>query len=274
MTMTRAWLELPTIGIFLTLALLYYGAALALVSLIFHSPLRGRIQKLNGIVAPFFSSVAILFALLTGFLANDVGDRNRHAVRAVQTEAGEIRNVYALSVASVSDMTDIRTAMKVYVKSVLGDEWPAMQARRFSPRTDAAFDDLLREVSDPSITRDASAPVHVALLGAAIRAGTARNERLSLAADQTNDLKWLSVLLLGLITQLALSLVHMDRPRAMLTALTVFGTGAVVALGIIALQEQPYEGAFRVSPAPLENLLTLSVDGPAGALPAPPAPEK
>lgn len=272
--MTRAWLELPTFGIFATLALLYYGAALTLVGLIFHSPLRQHVQKLNGVVAPFFSSVAILFALLTGFLANDVGDRNRHAVRAVQTEAGEIRNVYALSVAAVTDMTDIRLALKVYVTSVLKDEWPAMLEGKFSPRTDAAFDDLLREVSDPQITRNASAPVHVALLGAAIRAGTARNERLSLSSDQTNDLKWVSVLLLGLITQLALSLVHMDRPRAMLTALTVFGSGAIVALGLIALQEHPYEGAFRTSPAPLENLLALSTAGPASSLPAPAEPQR
>ena len=145
-------------------------------------------------------------------------------------------------------------------------EWPDV------PRTDAAYDNLLREVSDPSITRDASGAVHAALLGAAIRAGTARNNRLSLAGDRTNELKWISVLLLGVITQIGLMLVHLDNARAMLTALTVFATAAIVALGLIGLQEHPFNGAFQVSPAPLERLLALGDAGPNSALP--PRPEK
>lgn len=257
--MIRAWLDLPTFGIFVTLSLLYYGAAMMLWLIAFRTRLSPRIQSLNGLVAPFFSSVAILFGLLTGFLANDVGDRNRQAVRAVQAEAGELRNVYTLSVASASDMRAIRVALKTYVTSVVNDEWPQVtRGGGASPLTDAAYDEVLREVSDPSITRDSSGPVHVALLSATVRAGTARTDRLSLAADRTNDLKWISVLILGVITQIGLALVHLDRPRAMLTALTVFASGAIVALGLIALQEHPFDGAFRVSPAPIARLQSLS----------------
>lgn len=268
--MIRAWLDLNTFGIFVTLGVVYYGVTLILVGLSSTPLLAGRLKSIHGIVAPFFSSVAILFGLLTGFLASDVGDRNRQAVRAVQIEAGELRNIHTLSIASASDMTDIRVALKAYVTSEVNDEWPAMLAGEKSPRTDAAYDSLLREISEPSITRDASAPVHAALLAAAVRANTARNDRLSLSTDHTNDLKWVSVLLLGLITQLALALVHLERPRAMFAALGVFASGSIVALGIIALQEHPFDGVFRVSPAPLEHLLTLSEAGPASALPAPP----
>jgi len=267
--MIRAWLDLPSFGIFATLALLYFGTALALAAVTFRSPLTGPIKSLGGVVAPFFSSVAILFGLLTGFLANDVGDRNRQAVRAVQTEVGELRNLYTLSVASASDMSAIRIALKAYVNSTIHDEWPSIVHGDTSPRTDAAYDSLLREVSDPAITRDASAAVHAALLSAAIRVGTARNDRHSLSVDHTNTLKWSAVLLLGLITQIALALVHLERPRAMLAALTVFGCSAVVALGLIALQEYPFEGAFQVSPEPYERLMVLSEAGPNSALPSP-----
>lgn len=268
--MIRDWLEFETFGIFATLCLVYYGMALLLFGLASSGFLSNRLRPIHGIVAPFFSSVAILFALLTGFLANDVGERNRQAARAVQTEASELRNIHTLSVASASDMAEIRVALKAYVTSEVNDEWPAMMIGEKSPRTDAAYDDLLREISDPSITRDASAPVHAALLGAAVRANTARNDRLSLSTDHTNDLKWTSVLILCLITQVGLALVHLERPRAMLVALTVFASGAIVALGIIALQEHPFDGVFRASPAPLEHLLTLSEQGPASALPAAP----
>jgi hypothetical protein len=259
--MIRAWLNLSTFGTFSSLAVLYSGLAVALVVLVFASPLRGRIATLTGVVAPFFSSVAVLFSLLTGFLAYDVGERNRQATRAVQTEAGELQNVYTLSVASVTDMTAIRVALKAYVRSIVSDEWPAV-AGASSVQTDPAFDQLLSEISNPAISRDASAPVHSAMLTAAVRAGTARSTRLSLATDRTNELKWISVLILGAITQLALALVHLEKPRAMMAALTVFSTGAVVALGLIALQEDPFSGVFRVSTAPLQHLLTLSDTAP------------
>ena len=256
--MIRAWLDLPAFGIFATLCVLYFGIALALATLAFRSPLSARIKTLNGVVAPFFSAVAILFGLLSGFLASDVGDRNRQALRAVQTEAGELNNIYTLSVASVTDMHEIRIALKDYARSAARDEWPAMLDGGHSQATATVYDDLLRRVSDPSITRDASAAVHSALLTAAVRVGNARTDRLSLSSDTTNDLKWISVLILGVMTQIALMLVHLEKPRAMLAALTVFSTAAVVALGLIALQEHPFQGTFRVSPAPLQRLLELS----------------
>lgn len=255
--MIRAWLDLPALGIFATLCVLYYGMALALAALAFRSPLATGIRSLTGVVAPFFSAVAILFGLLSGFLANDIGERNRQAVRAVQSEASELRNIYTLSVASVTDMREIRIALKDYARSAAHDEWPEMVEAGSSPQTSTAYDSLLREISDPAISKEASAAVHAALLTAAVRVGSARTDRLSLSSDYTNDLKWISVLILGVMTQIALTLVHLERPRAMLAAVTVFSTAAVVALGLIALQEHPFQGAFRISPAPLERLLTL-----------------
>ncbi len=72
-----------------------------------------------------------------------------------------------------------------------------------------------------------------------------------IAADHTNDLKWLTVIILGLLTQISIGLVHLERIRAFTTALVVFSSAAVVALGIVALQEYPFYGAFKLSPAPI-----------------------
>lgn len=265
--MIRALLDLSTMGTFATLSLLYYGVAMLLVALVFHSVLRGRIATLTGVAAPFFSSVAVLFGLLTGFLGYDVAERNRQAVRAVQSEAGEIHNVYTLSIASVTDMHKIRDALKAYVGAVLRDEWPSVNGAGASA-VDKAYDNLLGELSDPAISRDASAPVHAAMLNAAVRIGDARNARLSLSTDRSNDLKWISVLILGMITQVAIAVVHLERPRAMAAALAIFSTAAIVALGIIALQEYPFDGVFQVAPAPLDRLLALPDFPPPASGPA------
>lgn len=255
--MIRAWLDLPAPGIFTALLILYFGFSLSLALIAFRSRWTNPVMSLAGVVAPFFGSVAILFALLTGFLANDISERNRRAHRAVEAEAGEIHNLHTLSVASASDMQSIRKTIKAYVSSVITDEWPAMDQGRASPATSAAYDDLLREVSNPSIAKASGPAVHSALLNSALRIGTSRNERIAISTDHTNDLKWLVVILLALFTQAAIALVHLERPRAFAASMIVFSSAVVVTLGIIALQEYPFTGAFRVSPAPLTQLLVL-----------------
>jgi hypothetical protein len=255
--MIRYWLDLPTPGLFGILCVLYYGVALLLIVAVFHSPLKRPVQSLTGIVAPYFNSVAILFALLTGFLANDISDRNRQSVRAVQAEAGELRNVYTLSVASKPDMDLIRAKWRAYVDSVVNQEWPAMANNQSSAPTYVAYSELLKEVSDPDIAQTAGPAVSAALLGAAVRVGTARSERLALASGITNEMKWLVVIILAMFTQLTIALVHIERPRAFITALTVFSSAVIVVLGIIAMQEYPFSGPLNVAPDPIVRLLAL-----------------
>ncbi len=256
--MIEAWLDLPTLGVFFMLAVLYAttGAGIAWVS--FGGRLGARVRRLDGVVAPYFGAVSILFALLTGFLANDIGDRNRQAARAVQAEAAELRNVFTLSVASASDMSAIRAAWAAYLKAVIVDDWRAMDRGEQAASASSAYDAMLREVSDPKIATEAGAAVHAALLSAAVRVGTARSERLAIASDRTNDIKWAVVLLLGVMTQIAIGLVHLQKRNAHLAALTVFSIAVVIALGLIGLQERPFAGQVHVGPGPLQELTKLS----------------
>jgi hypothetical protein len=255
--MIRAWLDLSAPGVFAVLCALYFGIALLLTLAVFCSPVAKPLQSLTGIVAPFFSSVAVLFALLTGFLANDVSDRNRQSLRAIQTEASELHNLYTLSVAAESDMHTIRDKWKAYVTSVVTKEWPAMAQGHLSPSTYVAYDDLLKEVSNPAIAKESGQAVHSALLNTAVRVGTARSDRLALSSDATNELKWIVVIVLGIFTQIAIALVHLEKPRAFIATLVVFSSAAIVALGIIALQEYPFYGPLQISPAPIAAQLSL-----------------
>lgn len=255
--MIRAWLELPPAGIFLTLSILYFGAIITLRILFFNSPLKRPMQSLHGIVPPFFGAISVLFALLTGFLANDITDRSRQASHAIQTEAGELHNVFTLSIAALADMAPIRDALKTYAISVTTDEWSAMEKGHQSPHVSVAYDDLLKKVSDPGIARSSGNAVHAALLNAAVRAGNARTERLTIASDHTNDLKWIVVIVLGLLTQISIALVHLERPRAMMATLVVFTSAAVITLSLMAFQEYPFYGAFRLSPAPIVETIRV-----------------
>src|SRR4051812_28698844 len=250
--MISAWLDLPAAALFAVLAGCYALTGALISWLCVCSPLRPKILTMSGIVAPFFGAVSVLFALLTGFLANDVGDRNRQAWRAVHTESSAAASLHTLSVASASDMAAIRVALRDYLQSVTRDEWQSMADDGASAKTEAALAALLRELSDPKIASEAGQAVHSALLSTALKVRDARADRLALASDRTNDVKWATVLILGVLTQIALAFVHLERPGAQIAANGLFSLAAVVALGLIALQEQPFDGAIRISSAPIE----------------------
>lgn len=256
--MIATWLDLPSAGVFLVLIALYGVTGLGVAWVAFGALLSRRVRHLEGVVAPFFAAVGILFALLTGFLASDLADRNRQASRAVQAEAGELRNVFALSAAAASDMREIRAAWADYVKAAINDDWPAMEDGGQAASVSAAYDVLLREVSDPRIATEAGAAVHAALLNAAVHVGTARSDRLALAADRTSGIKWAMVLMLGVMTQVAIGLVHLHKRNAHVAALTVFSVAAVIALALIGLQERPFAGDVRVTPATLQEVMKLA----------------
>jgi len=57
------------------------------------------------------------------------------------------------------------------------------------------------------------------------------------------------------MTQLAIGMVHLERPRAHIAAVAIFSLAAVITLGLIALQEYPFDGPLSVPPLPLEQLL-------------------
>lgn len=253
--MIERWLDLPTAGVFAVLTLLYAATAAAIVWLTYGLPLGPRVRKLDGVVAPYFGSTALLLALLTGFLFGDIADRNRQAARAVQAEVAELRNVFTLSVAAASDMRDIRAAWARYVNAVVRDEWRAMADGGSAASAAAAYDELLREVSDLKIATQSGAPVQSALLAATVRVGTARSERLALANDSTNELKWEVVLILGVMTQIAIGLVHLQRRNAQIAALAVFSVSVVIALGLIGMQEYPFAGSVQIHPTAFQDLL-------------------
>lgn len=255
--MIRGWLDYPTSELFAALAAVYATTGALIVFISFNGETARFTRHLDGVVTPFFGAVGVLFALLTGFLANDVADRNRQAVQAVQSEAGELRNIYTLSGATVSEMHAIRAALSDYVNSLVKDEWPAMEEDRAAPSVSSAYDTLLQRVADPKIAQTASAAVHGALMNAMVRAGSARSERLALASDRTNEIKWILVLVLGVMTQISIGLVHLQKLGAQVTALTVFSLAVVMAVGMIALQERPFTGDIRVGPGPLASLARL-----------------
>jgi hypothetical protein len=256
----QAFLDLPAVAQFAILVVVYGGVAALTQAVTQRWPTRTFFERFRGVVAPFMGTVGILFGLLTGFLANDVGARNRDAWDAVITEANALNALHTLSLAAPSDLSPIRDAIRGLIRAEVSDEWPRMREGNGSLVTDAAYRTLLETVARLS-GGTAGPTLQSTLLATALRAGDARSRRLALAYDRGDDAKWVSVLILALLTQFTVALVQLERPAPQAAALAVFTVAAVVALGLIALQEQPFAGPLRLAPTPLQDLVEAMGNG-------------
>ena len=248
-----AWLALPVVMLFASLFAFYLATAALLVWLSFRSKLSDRIQSFKGLVAPFFVSTATIFGLLVGFLSNDIWERNKQASRVVLAESDTLLALYSLGAASGSDDRGLRTAIRVYVRAVVDDEWPRLAVQERSAQVDAALNTLLREVAQPVATKDAV--IQRTMLDMVLRIRAAREDRVVLSNDRTMGTKWMAVLLLALITQIAIAAVHLERPRPQLAALVIFTIAAVSILGLLAVHEAPFEPPIFVPPGPIGDVL-------------------
>lgn len=252
--MIQAWLDLSVWMLFAVLAAFYVSTAILLNWLTFARPLRPLVLSFGGIVAPFFSSVAILFVLLVGFQAKDVADRNKEAHRAVYAERDSLMTLATLAHTSGMNPAGFNDSLRAYAGAVADDEWNKMTDQKSSERAQEALETLLRTVSAPNLA-GVSPLMQTTMLNTVMRLRTARADRLALSSDRSNELQRLTVLLLGVMTQLAIVVVHLERRRAQAGALVVFTASIVIALGLIAVQESPFDGPVRLSPEPIRAVL-------------------
>lgn len=251
----ETWLDMPIWGIFISLVVTFSLSAFVIYWLSFGKYVKPYSSTFTGVVAPFFGAVAVLFALMAGFLANEVWERNRQAARTVLGEREGLLAVQAISTATVTDMEDIRAAARLYAEALVQEEWPRMLDQESSAKAGQALLALLTRISNPQIAVEAGSAAQTALLDTVLKLRTTRDDRLALSGDQTDRTKWTAVLILAFITQVAIGIVHLERPRAQVAALVIFSTAAVTTLGLIAIRERPFDGPWRISPRPIMEAL-------------------
>ena len=253
------WLDQPIWLMIVILASLFATVSIVLIVLTNVPYTRTHLlNNVGGIVASFFSSIGILLALLTGFVANDAWERQGKASRIVQTERANLIAAYDLSEATVSDMSDIQKALLAYADAVIADEFPKMGTKTpYSSEAGAALSRLMKMVADPIQTSASGIVAHTALMTTVMNLREARGERLALSASESDDSKWMTLLFLCTLTLISIGIVHVDKPRAQVITLVIFSTAMVGTLSVIALHERPFDGPFALGPAAFERAKSM-----------------
>jgi Protein of unknown function (DUF4239) len=255
MRIVGIWLELPVWQQLLALAGFYATTGIFIHLLAFHSPTSELTRSFKGVVAPFFVSVVLIFGLLLGFIARDVWQRNTDAVQVVRGEGDALFALSHLSPDSDPGAAKLPNLIVAYAQSVVGDEWPQMREGKRAAATETAFTSLLSAIVDAPVSGSSGSAVQRARFDLVLKLHTLRETRLALAGDRTDEIKWTTLLILGLISQIAIAAVHLETPRPQIAALTIFSMAAVIGLGLVAIQERPFTPPLEVSPGPLLDVI-------------------
>jgi hypothetical protein len=257
MSIIGTWLEMPVILLFLLLAAFYLTTATVIHLLSFYRFAGRWLGSLKGIVGPFFGSVTIIFALLAAFIANDVWRRDAEASQVVRAEADALLGLYYLTPNTAPAAAAGHNLIRAYVELVIRREWPRMSGGEGTPEAEAALGALFREILGRSAQRTDNPVVERARIDLALKLRTLHATRLALAADRTDELKWASLLMLGIVAQLAIAVVHLERPAPQIGALAIFSAAVVIALGLVAIQERPFMPPLETPSTDLENVLRV-----------------
>lgn len=217
------------------------AVALLIFRLEASGPLAPALQRTTGVVAPYFTSVAILFGLFAALLMSDVWQKDNAARQSVAIEDDSVRAIIQLAHVNGLDPL-LLPQIKAYAAAASGEN-PYSEGTR--EKTDTAFQALLAAATHVGgLDRTARA----ALLGALTELRHARDRRLYLADEGTTAIKWLSILVLGALTLIAIMLVHIGNRRALRVSVGLFTVAFTFCLVIIAIFDTPFELALADEP--------------------------
>lgn len=254
--MIRFWFELhPLLILGYLLSLFLFSGAL-IHWLQFRSPFSARLKG-AALGLPTFVAVSTLFALFAGFLLADTMARKDRASEAVQTESAALFGLGIASEVTGAGGARVHAAIVGYADSVVEDEWPRLTQERGSNRTEQALLELLRAVRDTGNEEGYSAATHGLMLSLAQNIVEARTSRIALVANHYQKFSWSALFLLGFLTQFVMGMGFVERASANRHAIIIFSLAAVVALWLLAIQDNPFRGAVQVSPEAIEQAVSL-----------------
>ncbi|MFN3077512.1 MAG: DUF4239 domain-containing protein [Alphaproteobacteria bacterium] len=209
-----------------------------------------------GIVSPqLLATVSILFALLTGFLGNNVWGDHTQARRAVAEEARSLNQVLLMAKGLPEDMkVAVRLWVGDYVNAVVTEEWPAMGIGHSGDKPYAVLYQALEAViaCQPESTGEQLAQTMV--IHALNDTLSARTQRINLSEERIGPVKWVVMLCLAGLVLLTLGILHHANPIALMISLAIGGGGIAASLVPILSYDRPFTGTHAVTPEPLLRL--------------------
>ena len=219
------------------------AVALLLFALEARGPLAPVLQKPLGLVAGYFTAVAILFGLTSALLMNDVWQKDNAARQSVQAEDDALRALFQL--ARTNELPELNPLLRAYAAAAAKENPWSRAAPDARQQTDRAYEAI---VSSVSRARGLESAARAFILSTAVEMRRARDRRLYVADDETVGIKWLSMIVLGALTQIAILLVHTGERLAIRVSVSLFTVAFAFCLVIVAIFDTPFEMTLASEP--------------------------
>ena len=224
-----------------------------------HGPFAATLQQFRDVVAPYFVSVGILFAVFAAFLGNDIWQRVQESNHSLEKEVANVQSIVQIARALGENGAPIVSAARQYVDATLDLELSDNGQAR-STVADEALELVAREILNLPQNDARSGAAQGPMLAAYERIWEARTTRRHIADTHSDSLKWAAVLLLGILTQVALTLCHIDKPKALAAAQSVFSLAFITTMVTLAVHERPLSDPSIVSLDHMERVLSNTFD--------------
>lgn len=217
----------------------------------------GRAQAFTSVSAGMLSPLGVLFGLLVGFVALQVGTAKTQAELAVGGEASAWRATIILADRfPAKPRTRLHTLIRHQIQAEVAQEWPAMAEQRATlaavPQPVTSALNLVLGLSPH--TRDQQL-AQSEMLKSLQDALDARRQRIVVSQSSVEWVKWTGLVAAAALTLLTIAVVNSNNRLAAAIALAIFGTGVAVSLLLIVVEDRPFAGPDAIQPTPLVQVM-------------------
>jgi hypothetical protein len=251
-----AWLEsLPTLPAGLVIIGGFVLSTLVLGYLVSASTSR-EVRSAHTDRAGFILAViGVIYAVLLAFVAVGVWERFDAAEARTVDEAGALATLYR-DAGSFPKSGPFRATLRLYVRSIIGQEFPAMRRGERSGLSDALIEAVAREVRALPASPPRLQNLQAEMLAAADSALSDRETRLTIDITGINGIMWIVLIIGAYLTVGFTYLFGFD--KTVMQQLMVGGLSLMIGLVLflVLALDYPFRGAISVAPDAFTELLT------------------
>jgi hypothetical protein len=260
-------LNLPVLGMAAVILVACYLFTAGLYLLITALAVGERARAFKAVSPGMLPPMAIIFALLVGFLAAQVWSDLDRASTAVNREASALRAVVLLAAGFPGKPeAHLRDLIRRHTQEAVTQEWPAMSRGHATlTLSPASLTEALRLTIALDPRGEGQLVAQREIIASLQSALDARRQRILLSHSSVNWVKWTALLLQAGLTLLTIGLIHSDNRATNRIIMGIFATSVGVAVTLIAAHSRPFAGEISVRPAVL--LQVMPEAGPAAPVP-------
>ncbi|HEU5181503.1 MAG TPA: hypothetical protein VFW45_11980 [Candidatus Polarisedimenticolia bacterium] len=250
-------LNLPVLWMGVVILGITYLVTAGIYGLVTRLAVGERGRSFTAISSGILSPLAIVFALLVGFLAAQVWNEADRANTAVNREASALRAVILLAGEFPGEPeARLHDLIRGYIQEAATEEWPAMAGRHATLAiAPVPLAKALRLVLSLAPQREGQVLAQREMVASIESAFDARRQRIILSRSSVNWVKWTVLLVQAGLTLITVAMIHSNNRGASRIILAIFATGVGVAVLLIASHSRPFGGEISAKPAVLLQVM-------------------